>query len=195
MDGDDLESRWPQEGDRLFVESNWSTDAYLTSDPAERFYRLPLGYKRAGDLLIDRAAADPLDRANIIYPAIFSYRLSIELFLKKIVDEFGDEDLRQQKKTHELDVLWTRFMQVVAGRGGSDSVGLAIVEKLVDEMNVADAKSDTFRFSTDSAGSPFLFGDRGVDLTVLRESMQGLSNFFECCYLAFKNEDDLIVMG
>jgi hypothetical protein len=66
------------------------------------------------------------------------------------------------------------------------------VEKLVREMNDADEKSDAFRFATDRKGSPFSFGDRGIDLTALREAMQGLENFFECCYLAYQHEADLM---
>jgi hypothetical protein len=112
---EDLEVRWPKDSDHMFVEAEWPSDAQVTNDPAERFYRMPIGYKRAGDILVDRAKVDLADRPNIIYPALFCYRQSIELFLKRIVDEFGNDDVRSQPKKHELDVLWKRFMQVVAG--------------------------------------------------------------------------------
>lgn len=190
-----FELRWPKEGDHMFVEAESPSDAHVTGDPAERFYRMPMGYKRAGDILVDRADVDLADRRNIIYPALFCYRQSIELFLKKIVDAFGGADLRSQKKTHDLDVLWKRFIQVAAERGGADSVGLDTVEKLVREMNGADERSDAFRFATDMKGSPFPSGDRGIDLTALREAMQGLENFFECCYLGYQHEDDLLSSG
>jgi len=42
---------------------------------------MPMGDKRAGDLLIDQAARDVVDRANVIYAALFCYRQAIELFL------------------------------------------------------------------------------------------------------------------
>jgi hypothetical protein len=187
-----FEDRWPEDGDRLFVESHWSFDARLTSNPAERFYRLPLGYKLAGDILLDRAGADPGDRSNVIYPALFCYRQTIELFLKKIVDHFGDDDLRKKKKTHDLCELWKRFMQVVAERGGANSIGFAAAEKLVDEMHGADQKSDAFRFATDQGDVPFSTGEKGIDLGILREAMQGLANFFECFYLEYQHQDDLI---
>jgi hypothetical protein len=86
---DDLETPLPKDGDSLFRESTWAFDAHLVRDPAERFYRMPMGYKRAGDLLIDQAAANVVDRANVIYPALFCYRQSIELSLKRFIDEFG----------------------------------------------------------------------------------------------------------
>jgi hypothetical protein len=192
---EDLELRWPREGDHMFVEAEAPSDARVAGDPAERFYRMPMGYKRAGDILLDHIKSDLADRGNVIYPALFCYRQSIELFLKKIVDEFGSDDLRSQKKTHDLCLLWKQFMQVIAERGRADSVGLDTVEKLVREMNGADEKSDAFRFATDMKGTPFPSGDRGIDLMALREAMQGLQNFFECCYLAYQHEDDLLSSG
>lgn len=80
---DGFDSRWPRDEDRLFVESAWTYDAHIVRDPAERFYRMPMGYKRSGDILIDQASADMVDRANVIYAALFCYRQSIELFLKR----------------------------------------------------------------------------------------------------------------
>lgn len=68
---DDIESRWPADGDRLFVETAWAYDAHVVRDPVERFYRMPMGYKRAGDILIHQAAIDVVDRRNIIYAALF----------------------------------------------------------------------------------------------------------------------------
>jgi hypothetical protein len=154
-----------------------------------------MGYKRAGDILVDRAIADLVDRHNIIYPALFCYRQAIELFLKRIVDAFGDENLRGKEKRHELDILWSKFRQLATNRGAAESLGFDAAEKLVLEMNEADEKSDAFRFATDRKGSTFPFGDKGIDLVALREAMQGLANFFECCHMAYENEDDSISSG
>jgi hypothetical protein len=182
---DDLETRWPREGDRMFVEADWFSDAEVAANPRERFYRLPMGYKRAGDILLDRATDAPVDRRNIIYPALFCYRQAIELFLKRILEEFGDESLQGERKTHELNVLWTRFRQLAASRGAEDSLGFEAAEKLVLEMSAADRRSDAFRFATDARGEAFPFGDRGIDLGALRLAMQALENFFECCHMAY----------
>lgn len=107
-EAEDFETRWPNDGDRLFVEFAWAYDAHLVRDPGERFYRMPKGYKRAGDILIDRAAADVVDRRNIIYAALFCYGQSIELFLKRLIEEFGSGRLYSPKNTHELSLLWRR---------------------------------------------------------------------------------------
>lgn len=186
----DLESRWPKDGDRLFVASAWVQDAHVARDPGERFYRMPMGYKRAGDLLIEQAAADIVDRSNVIYAALFCYRQSIELFLKKLIADFGNGKVYSPKNTHELDRLWERFMCIVNERDNSKTDGLSVVQRLVAEMHETDQKSDGFRFPTDSNDLPFAFGDRGIDLANVREVMQGATNFFECAYLHFSHQDD-----
>ena len=189
-EAEDFETRWPKDGDRLFVEFALAYDAPVVRDPGERFYRMPMGYKRAGDILIDQAAAVVVDRRNIIYAALFCYRQSIELFLKRLIEEFGNGKVYSPKNTHELSRLWERFMCIVNERASSESLGLSAVQKLVAEMHGADQKSDGFRFATDRDDSSFIFGDRGIDLANLRDVMQGLENFFECVYLDFSARED-----
>lgn len=190
-EAEDFEIRWPKVGDRLFVESAWVHDAYVVRDPKERFYRMPMGYKRAGDILIDQATANVVDRANVIYAALFCYRQSIELFLKRIIDEFGKGNVYSSKNTHDLATLWERFMCIVNERGRGESVDLNTVEKLVMEMHNADQKSDGFRFPTNIEGGQFHFGNRSINLVTVCEVMQGLQNFFECVYLDFAHQDDV----
>jgi hypothetical protein len=189
-EAEDFETRWPKDGDRLFVESAWAYDALVVRDPGERFYRMPMGYKRAGDILIEQAAAVAADRRNIIYAALFCYRQSIELFLKRLIEEFGNGKVYSPKNTHELSRLWERFMCIVNERASSESLGLSVAQKLVAEMHEADQKSDGFRFPTGRDDLPFVFGDRGIDLDNVREVMQGLENFFECVYLDFSCQDE-----
>jgi len=188
---EDLEERWPKDNDHLFVETAWKYDAHVVSDPAERFYRLPMGYKRAGDLLSRQAEIEVINRANVIYAALFCYRHSIELHLKRLIQEFGKEKTCSPKPTHELGRLWKSFMCIVNERACSESFGLSAVQKLVAEMDKADRKSDGFRFAAGPKGTPFIFGDRAIDLANLREVMQGLENFFECFYEEFSHQDDI----
>jgi hypothetical protein len=192
-EGEDFDTRWPKDGDRLFVESTWAYDAKVVRDPGERYYRMPMGYKRSGDILIDQAAIDIVDRSNIIYAALFCYRQSIELFLKSLIEEFGKSRVWRPKNTHDLNRLWERFMCIVNERNGGKSIGLVAAAKLVTEMHEADQKSDGFRFPTGVDGSSFLFGDKGIDLGNLRVVMQGLVNFFECFDLEFSHQDGTAV--
>lgn len=150
-----------------------------------------MGYKRAGDLLSRQAESHVVDRSNVIYAALFCYRLSIELFLKRLIEEFGKGKMYSPKQTHKLSCLWGRFMRIVNERGSVEWLGLSAVQKLVAEMDQADQKADGFRFAAGRDGAPFMFGERGIDLANLREVMQGLENFLECVYWEFSHQDDI----
>lgn len=185
---DNVASRWPTEGDRLFVESAWAYDAQVVGDPGERFYRLPKGYKRAADILIEHAIIDVADRPNIIYAALFCYRQAIEVSLKQLINEYGDGNFN----THDLSRLWERFVCIASEQDRGETIGLVAAQSLVTEMHDADRKSDGFRFPTDVDGAPFLFGDRGIDLENLRLVMHGLINFFECANMTFSHQDSIV---
>lgn len=195
-----LSERWPCDGERLFVTASWAYDAEIIRDPKERFYRMPMGYKRAADILVERAMVDVVDRKNVIYGALFCYRQSIELFLKRLIDEFGDDthghrdpkNKKCRKSHHNLSNLWERFMEIVKVRGREGTPGLGAAQVLITEMHAADEKSDGFRFPTDVAGVPFAFGDQGIDLCNLREVMTGLQNLFESAYMDFTHQDELV---
>jgi hypothetical protein len=183
---DDMATRWPQEGDRFFEDTGLAKDTYLAGDSGERSYRLPKGYKLAGDVLIERIATDSVEECNLIYPALFCYRQSLELFLKTILDRFD----KRAKNTHNLKSLWEAFLLMLKEREQEHADGLAAVERLILEMHEADQRSDAFRFSTDASGALFAFGDRRLDVARLAETMQGLQNFFECCYLVLWEQDE-----
>jgi HEPN domain-containing protein len=184
---ENFETRCPKKGDRLFLESTWAFDAQIVRDPNERFYRMPMGYKRAGDLLIEQARANVVDRSNVIYPALFCYRQAIELYLKGLIDEF---DGAKGERTHDLGRLWKTFRQMIDERGKGDVDALSTAQALITEMQNADKGSDGFRFPTDAGGAPFSFSDRGVDLSNVREVMQGLANFFECTALELWHREE-----
>jgi len=86
---DELDTRWPRDSDRLFVEQSWAYDTHIVRDPKERFYRMPMGYMRAADLLIEHVMNDVSDRKNVVYAALFCYRQAIELFLKCLLSELS----------------------------------------------------------------------------------------------------------
>ena len=170
---DELAMRWPSENDRLVAESAPAGDAFIVGCQHERFYRLAIGYKQAGDILVEQAIAQVVNRSNVIYPALFCYRQAIELSLKKLVDEFSGE---KAKNTHDLNLLWGQFMTIVNERGLGSSLGIVSAQKLVGEMHNADQKPDAFRFPMGTNGAQFPIADRGIDLDNLREVMAGLMN-------------------
>jgi len=188
-----FETRWPAEGDRLFIETTWANDARLVIDPSERFHRLAIGYSRAGDLLADQASNDVVDRRNVVFAALFCYRQAVELSLKKLIAKFGDGRDQSPKNTHDLLSLWERFICIVNERGEGQFIGLVAAQTLVTEMHEADQKSDTFRFPAATDGTPFSFANTRIDLKNLREVMAGLINLFECVDAEFDNQTSFVV--
>ena len=186
VDSELLEDRWPQEGDSLFPKTERAIDIFIAGSADERLYRLPRGYKLAGDILIDGIAAGGIEKSSLIFPALFCYRQSLELFIKSILERFG----QGVENTHNLKFLWTEFKQLADDRDHANTDGLETVEKMITEMHEADQRSDAFRFATDSSGESFDFSNRRLDVAQLCECMQALQNFFECCYLSFSEQDD-----
>jgi hypothetical protein len=176
--------RLPAAGDRLFVRGR---DLFLAKEVDERNYRLLQGYKRAGDILIQRALADPYDRDNLVFPAIFNYRHYIELALKAIIEEHGPfAGVSLGPKNHKLIELWQLFVKVAAAFGYdySDATVVAL-SGCIDEFAAVDPSSTAFRYASNlDGGTPTLPSD-GLDLVRLHDVMNGIENFFECVDLDF----------
>jgi hypothetical protein len=53
------EFRWPKAGDRPFTESpHWEDNAYIDQRVEGRLVLMTIGYKKAGDLMVERATQD-----------------------------------------------------------------------------------------------------------------------------------------
>jgi hypothetical protein len=198
-DSEDLEEKWPHPSDQLFQPGSRRHNGHVLTDPSERFYRMPQGYMRAADLLVAQALLDDSDRKNILYPALFCYRQSVELYLKQLVTDFGPsaeavEKARRKPNSspdHNLAGLWREFKAILRDRGNTDVLGMQPMETLIQELHNADSRSDGFRYPTMKDGRPFAFGNREIDLERLRQSMHGIQNFFECADMAMTHEDNV----
>jgi HEPN domain-containing protein len=144
-----------------------------------------MGYKKAGDILVAQALNNVVDRRNIIYVALFCYRQSVELYLKKIIVEFGDDSLG--KLTHDLESLWLTFLQTCSSRIETKTDEFDVIESIVMELHTADKQSDGFRYPTTRNGAEFGFGDRVVDLEHMQDVMQAVENFFEAVDMHLSN--------
>ena len=73
------------------------------------------GFHEAGDLLVSESEAEPHRAQNLIYPAIFAYRQSLELRLKYLLLEFGPlAGEPPEFRTHDLKAIWLKFTRVIA---------------------------------------------------------------------------------
>jgi hypothetical protein len=93
-------------------------------------------FKRAGDtLLLAALASESAD--ELLYPVLFNYRHSIDLYLKAIVEP-------APPYSHDLNELIEKFRKVVLAEFGVAVPGW-ISDRLHEFQNV-DARSMTFRY-------------------------------------------------
>ena len=176
--------RWPQVGDKPFTKSanrhrNATIDEY-------RHYRLELmieGYKKAADLLVERAKQVRQDQDVLIFPIIFNYRHFIELSLKYLIATYGKlVNTEVNWKTHNLSEHWQTFIAVSNEYGMVDSdKSIAIAGQIVREFSTIDPNSSFFRYPVDRKGILLKINHEQIDFVRLQEVMNGLENFFNGC--------------
>ena len=182
---DGINERWPGTEDRLFVSSRAFTPA---QSPDERLYRLTRGYKRAGDLLVEKALGNPADQRNLIYPIVFCYRHYIQLALKGVIEDHGPVLGIYHGKDHNLKELWELFEKICQAHSRGDSDGLATVAACIHELAEVDSGSFSFRYARTKKGEPITLPKDGFDLITLHDVMNGIENFFECADLDFSEK-------
>ncbi|MDE2332472.1 MAG: hypothetical protein KGK16_17055 [Bradyrhizobium sp.] len=176
---------WPSLSEKAFVETLAFRGAWIANRADERLYRMIKGFHEAGDLLVSESHEQPRRAQNLIYPAIFAYRQSLELRLKQLLVEFGPiSGEAPEFRTHDLNALWSKFKRVVAffqsDLQPTDEEAFRATETLIAELAAADPGSDAFRFAHDTKGRSVNLPMSEVDLVHLRKVMTDLHDFLEC---------------
>jgi len=173
--------RWPSRGDRLFVDAGHRMDqAEIHSEADARSYFMTDGYKRAADLLVEKAIENRFERNRLVYPILFCYRQFIELSLKGQISAYGTYvgvDL-PTKQTHDLRVLLKRYRRMCLRFAPGDMAPMIVVSKCILEFARMDATSFTFRYATAKSGAPYPVLTDRLDLERLRDTMEGMGDFF-----------------
>lgn len=175
------EFRWPKVGDRPFTQSeNWEDNAYIDAHGHGRLVMMMKGYKKAADLMVERAVADEVDRASLVYPIIFNYRQFIELSLKYLIATYGPTvGVDAAWKTHDLGELWKTLTTVLDGYGHDDPDQTdPIVAEIVAEFAKVDPKSFSYRYPVDTKGKPIPIAHNELDLSALADVMEALEGYF-----------------
>lgn len=182
---EDLELRWPNENDKVFVEVNPFQGAWAAKNTDERLYRMIKGFHESGDLLVAETELKPRRALDLLYPIIFSYRQSLELQLKYLLMAYAplvSEEI--DCRTHDLQKLWHKCRKVIQlllpSVRPSETETFETVDALIAEYATIDPGSDAFRFAHDTKGQPVKLVISAIDLTNLRSVVAGLHNFLEC---------------
>ena len=185
IEDDDTElfsDRWPEVGDKAFVSAPPVYGACAAEDVRERLWRMVRGYRHAADLLVRETEREAYLRANLIYPIVFSYRHSLELALKQLLEEHGEHvGHKQEFRDHRLERIWPRCREVIEHfNPRSDPTPLDVIANLVAEFADVDPGSYSFRYASDTKGKQMDIKIKYIDLTELQKIMASVHNFLEC---------------
>jgi hypothetical protein len=123
----------------------------------------------------------------LIYPAAFSFRHGIELYLKHMVHLFDEiANSGAYTKTHSLQDNWSVFeRQAIASKDGSfDPLELSIAKDIIDDFCNIDPTGQVFRYPEDIKGNKHLIGLGVINVEVLEDGMRVLHELFEGWRLA-----------
>jgi hypothetical protein len=178
--------RWPTAGDQLFEASGDVQEvANLNSPFGPTIWRMAEGYKSGSDILVDHALEVRFDheRDRLSFPIVFGYRHFIELSLKHILAEYGPHvGVKPNWRSHNLMTLWASVVNVLDAYGtiDPDDADEAVFSCIV-EFSKIDPNSFSFRYPTDRTGSLIAFDENNLNLGTLKETVDGLANYFEAC--------------
>ncbi|MFN3188772.1 MAG: hypothetical protein ACK42D_04510 [Candidatus Paceibacteria bacterium] len=186
VDIDDLLSskiRQLKADDQLFVEAeDWQMNACLNwyHDPTELYI---VGYKEAGDALVQSVANRNGTADSLIFPIVFLYRQYIELRLKSLLLE-GSRLLDiayEQKRGHQLSKLWPKVRSILAELWPEGSkTGFVVFDCLIAQFEQVDPGSTTFRYPKDLYGNNSLKIDSPrVNLRNLKEVVGAMAVILE----------------
>ena len=140
-------SHWPIPGDRLMDGSGASVTT------TEQLYEaVTLGYKAAGDILIDAFIRSDHKHDEILLPALFCYGQFLELKIKSVTSAInrhygtGPTDYMY---THDLKDLWNimeKAAKLAKGPSFSSDDIFNQAKKCTMELHYIDRKGDGFRY-------------------------------------------------
>ncbi|QUS37854.1 hypothetical protein RPMA_02510 [Tardiphaga alba] len=178
------EFRWPRAGDLPFTQSkDWSANAYIDRQGHGRLVLMIMGYKKAADLMVEKANEERIDRDTLIFPIMFNYRQFIELSLKHLISQYGPTvGIAANWQSHDLHFLWKVFVDVLTdyGHGAQEEADTAVAS-IITEFAKVDPNSFSYRYPVDRQGRPILLPSQGVDLTALSDVMKGVDGYFTGC--------------
>lgn len=179
----DYNSPWPRKSDTFFASAddgihnaciNWLPDAWDA---------YAIGYRRAGDLLVEYVIDHHRYQDTLVYPIVFNYRQYIELRLKELI-RVGRRLVNRPepfRRTHNLWDLWSICRDLIAEietHGSQDD--LEAVGEAIDQFCMVDVGSDRFRYPEDRDGNPSIPESvRYINLRQLRDAMGRLAAFFD----------------
>jgi hypothetical protein len=187
--GDEVELPWPRAGDELFAPAD---DGWLNAHfGAFRGESYTIGYKAAGDILVEHVAQHEIEADTLVFPIVFCYRQYLELLLKDVLADarrYYDVD-DPAPKGHSLLVLWKPLRLLLARRWPDDPSDLDAVEDGLRQFDAVDRGSYAFRYATTPGGESSLPPEfKQINLRDVGEVIERIGVFLESCATALTEE-------
>lgn len=187
--GDERELPWPRAGDELFAAAEyawmngqirpWGNASYI------------IGYKAAGDILVERVEEHYIEADTLIFPIVFCYRQYLELLLKDVLSDariYFDVD-EPIPRSHSLLVPWRLLRPLLAQRWPDDPTDLNAAEAGLQQFDAVDQGSFAFRYATTPAGENSLPRElQQIDPRNFAEVVERIGVFLEACATALIEE-------
>jgi hypothetical protein len=188
--GEEVELPWPRSGDEVFASAN---DRWMNANVnwGGGWGLYAIGYKEAGDLLVEDVAENRGMADGLVYPIVFSYRQYLELTLKDVLMEarrYYEID-KPFKNEHSLLLPWCPLRELLERRWPERPDELEAVEENLRQFDAVDSGSFAFRYARTKAGTPSLREDmRQINLRNLSEVVARIGTFLESCATALSAE-------
>jgi len=173
----DIKYRSPQLDDKLFADT---IDYWMSAsigwyyDPTEIYI---MGYKEAGDCLVNSVAEQKGTPDSLLFPIVFLYRHYIEIRLKSLLQD-GSQllDLEYNPKAeHRLSKLWSEVRKIITTLWPSgDKNELRSIDLLIHQFEQVDPHSTAFRYPKD------LEGNNSLKIETPRVNLRNLKEVWEC---------------
>lgn len=192
MEHDDI--KYPEVGDRLFIEgdiSEYSLSFSMFAGKPSLYYK---SYKKAADIIVKHILEDKSNKDGaLLYPVAFLYKHSIELLLKQIAYD-GKAVLGGEKKElfgHDLKKLWGICRPILEEIWpDAESVELEATEETINTFCDVDPYSTAFRYHIDKNGNKSLKNiDSPICIINLSEIVNKTYNLLDSCRVGI---DDIL---
>ena len=150
------------------------------------FFNKITGYTEVIDYIYQNQQITNEDK---LYPLIFMFRNTIELYLKKMFYTRVDNGVparlfMAKRKSHNIKKdLWKNVKPTIvkyAKECGEDLRVIDIAEKMLDEVNTIDKNGDRFRYPT-SYSLEYYFNEEKIDIANAYAYLRAIVNFLDGC--------------
>lgn len=144
------------------------------------------GFFEGGHAIVRGASEHVAPVDILVYPAAFSYRHAIELFLKQLVITISSA-LRKPEdfaRNHRMIELWQHVAKLIEADNADlfESKSVTRAGELISFFDQFDPTGQVFRYPEDIKGNRHLAQHRLINVVVLGDQMKELQDIFETWY-------------